>query len=165
MFLYNSCQKVSNIFPKMSNYSFRAQGWWCVSSHSIAFHVFECHTRRSWIDVKCVRSRRSQVLPENVIKFIAGLWLVYLCPTWSVWALQLGSAGSRGPVPRRAPPEYGCRRPRWCSCPEAPSTRSLMPCFPGAPGARSLTLSVGKHMFLFLKNIIFHRIAGKWQRG
>lgn len=72
---------------------------------------------------------------------------LYLCLTLSVWALQPGSAGSRGLVPRQAPPECDCRQPRWCSCPEAPSIHSLMPYCPGAPGAQSLTLSEGTQSF------------------
>ena len=89
---------------------------------------------------------QSSCLKTAQVILTADLSPVCMCMcTWSAWAPRPGSAGSRGPVPRRAPPVCGCRRPRWCSCPVAPSTRSLMPCCPGAPGAQSLTWSADTH--------------------
>lgn len=96
----------------------------------------------------------NQRLPQNISQLT--ILCVYPCPTWSVWALQPESVGSRGPVPQQAPPECGCRQPRWCSCPVAPSIHSLMPCCPEAPGAQSLTWSGGTQF----SKIILHNICG-----
>lgn len=100
----------------------------------------------------------SQIVSENISKptmrrsvCVHVCMCVHPCPTLSVWALQPGSAGSRGLAPRQVPPECDCRQPRWCSCPEAPSIHSLTPYCPGAPGAQSLMLSEGTQSFSLLK--------------
>lgn len=98
-------------------------------------------------------------MPENLtvhLSLVCVCVCVYLCPTWSVWALQRGSADNRGPAPRQAPLECGCRQPRWYSCPVALSIHSLMPCCPEAPGARSPTWSEGTHSLPFTDYLAFY---------